>query len=772
MVGDGILGRMGLLPSAHGQRPWHTTLLNAMRIVTAGLVLVDGATGTMAAVPVLAAGPLAWLGAAGAVGGVLAMAFLLVRGVERFRWHAAAVVMVWVGLSVGLTGAWNGGIETEQWWPIRYVLASIMFIVVAGRTWRRLILLAILVAFHLTARLATWSAEGQSWGLELARQLAAELGLAAFSAFVMFVIMETLLRAGDLTDRAHADAVREADRAASAGARERSAREVDRFIHDEVLHTLRTIAMDRRDVPEQAARAAAARLDRLLVESPMLPAGHHIADRIREAAAELPLTVEFSAEAPVVVPEDVEEAMVLASLEALRNVSRHAGVSQAHVRVFRDGLTAMVEVSDRGVGFHAHEFHRSWGLNSSIHQRMADVGGDAAIESQPGEGTTVLLSWTTGRAPRSPQFRNSAGYGALSELYVLTSYIMLPYFALTLWNAAWLAPTLAVPWAGWAAALILVSVTTAIGVSSLRRGPRPRCAVVLVLAAWGTTALNGWALPAGVTDPYAFWAGTAALAVVVPLTIFHWPPLIGLAGLGTAALVLAFTLDRAGAELAGTVFMPVIVQPLVSTGAFLAVRLVLDALAWETHRTGEESARSRAAAQARSEFIASLAARMDARREAIASFVRGVSDGTLDSRDPTVRARAEALERSARDEMLPDLDVDLRTVAGRLRELGHGTTVRLAEDVPAEVQRHGAQALSTIVTASRRHDRIDVTLTIMRAGDAWRTALLIASPRRSLRERLVDSIGPSWTVDSESEFVHLSTTIPAAVDNETNAART
>lgn len=758
---------MRLLTEARSDRPWFTTILRSLQLVTAALVAGNGLIATVTSGPVLGTGLLGWIGVGGAVAATAAMVAVLVRGVSSLARHVAIQALMLGALSLGLTSAWNAGLETSSWWPMRFTIAAAMFAVVAGRSRWRWALILLPLTFHLAARLAWWAAQGLAWDAVLARQLAAEFGMTAFNTFLMLAVTETLLRAGEFTDRVHAESLREADRAARASARERSAREVERFIHDEVLHTLRTIAMSRKDVPAATAQAAAARLAGLLRESTLTQADghHHLAERIRDAADGLPLTVTLVSPDPVVVPEDVESAMVLATMEALRNVHRHAGTARATVRVSREGFRTEVVVSDEGSGFDLAQVDPRWGLVSSIHQRMWDVGGDVDIRTRPGEGTAVSLTWTTEGPTPDPQFRNSAGFGALSEFYALASWIALPYFGFALWNAAWLSPLLAVPWAGWASSLLVVLVAAAVSLASLRRGPRPRCAAVLAVTALTATALNGWALPDGVSDPHLLWAGNSALAVLVPLALFHRAPLVLATGFGTATVVLGFALEAAGPSLASSGFLPSILVPVVGAVSYWAVRQVLDGLARETHRTREDTARSRAAAQDRAQFIAGLAARMERRRDAIAAFVGDVAAGRLDPHDPGIRARADALERAARDQMLPDVAVGLQDVAGILRGIGHSATVRLAGEVPHGVQERGARALGMVVAAGHRREPLDVTLTIMRSGPGWRIALTARNARRRTRERLIDLLGPTWTSSHDSDVLHLSTTTPEVAHN-------
>lgn len=93
-------------------------------------------------------------------------------------------------------------------------------------------------------------------------------------------------------------------------------------------------------------------------------------------------------------PQDVEAAVYFCALEALNNLSKYAGATQATVSLSQTDGTLTFAVSDDGVGFSVGER----GSNGTGLQGMADrldaIGGALEIRSAPGEGTTVL-----GRVP-------------------------------------------------------------------------------------------------------------------------------------------------------------------------------------------------------------------------------------------------------------------------------------------------------------------------------------------------------------------------------------
>lgn len=77
--------------------------------------------------------------------------------------------------------------------------------------------------------------------------------------------------------------------------------------------------------------------------------------------------------------------------ELLLNVARHAGVGEAHVRIWREGDVARVSVEDSGVGFDPESGHRGFGL-LALRERVGHMGGSVDIESAVGEGTRIVVS--------------------------------------------------------------------------------------------------------------------------------------------------------------------------------------------------------------------------------------------------------------------------------------------------------------------------------------------------------------------------------------------
>jgi two-component system, chemotaxis family, CheB/CheR fusion protein len=109
------------------------------------------------------------------------------------------------------------------------------------------------------------------------------------------------------------------------------------------------------------------------------------------------LAVELSLEPiPQVDNEEMRLLLFQVVKELLFNVVKHAGVSQAEVRLRPAGDNLMLQVADRGDGFDAPAalgdgaHNGSYGLRN-LNERLGLFGGRLEIESRRGQGTTVTV---------------------------------------------------------------------------------------------------------------------------------------------------------------------------------------------------------------------------------------------------------------------------------------------------------------------------------------------------------------------------------------------
>ncbi|NIO41489.1 MAG: hypothetical protein GTO41_15730 [Burkholderiales bacterium] len=91
----------------------------------------------------------------------------------------------------------------------------------------------------------------------------------------------------------------------------------------------------------------------------------------------------------------VENALFRIAQEALTNVAKHAQATQVTVTVAIEGGNLHMVVSDDGIGFDPAQLTdpdggRGWGL-LTMTERAEAVGGRCRIESDPGQGTQIIV---------------------------------------------------------------------------------------------------------------------------------------------------------------------------------------------------------------------------------------------------------------------------------------------------------------------------------------------------------------------------------------------
>ena len=187
--------------------------------------------------------------------------------------------------------------------------------------------------------------------------------------------------------------------------RARARRRADNFIHDHILSVLKTVPATSAGVAQlrAGAREALADLDTAAAEpsepvrsSELLAA---LTRRLRAIGGD-DVVISDSITQDLEMPREVAQALIDAAAEALRNSLTHAADPEqdpitrtATLRSDADGVT--ITVSDDGRGFDPeHATISRYGISGSIIARMHDVAGEARIDSSPGVGTTVTLSWS------------------------------------------------------------------------------------------------------------------------------------------------------------------------------------------------------------------------------------------------------------------------------------------------------------------------------------------------------------------------------------------
>jgi signal transduction histidine kinase len=174
-----------------------------------------------------------------------------------------------------------------------------------------------------------------------------------------------------------------------------------RALHDGPLRVLTAIAGPGplMHPDSQARRQAAIAVNVLRGTTPDDPHGTltDLSLALIEAAGESAargLRVEYHfAGLPDDLPGEVVQALSLAAGEALSNVATHAGTCRARLTALATGDAITVAIVDQGAGFDPQAAEPGYGIRHSVLGRMREIGGDALIDSHPGQGTRVDLRW-------------------------------------------------------------------------------------------------------------------------------------------------------------------------------------------------------------------------------------------------------------------------------------------------------------------------------------------------------------------------------------------
>ena len=161
-----------------------------------------------------------------------------------------------------------------------------------------------------------------------------------------------------------------------------------RLLHDGALQTLETVGSGRyADLSgvRALAREEAQRLEDELAGTmaPEVTLVEAITSLVREHGR-FGLHIDLSVEGATEPLPRVRRALQDAANEALTNVRKHAGISQAQVSITRAGGGVQVAIHDQGAGFDPTQ-RAGFGTVESIVRRMAEVGGRAEIESRDRE---------------------------------------------------------------------------------------------------------------------------------------------------------------------------------------------------------------------------------------------------------------------------------------------------------------------------------------------------------------------------------------------------
>jgi len=231
----------------------------------------------------------------------------------------------------------------------------------------------------------------------------------AFSAIFTSLAMVALRSAREL-DRVTTLERATATRLASTAARLREQSRLDALVHDEVMSALYYASKGDTEldstVRAQAVRALAevSSIESDASASSSPGSAEDFSDRLRSTVASLDDSVRYSITGAraATIGSDVVAAFVDATSEAVRNSLIHAQSGprdvQRSVQLALSEATVTVRIVDDGIGFEPSAVPpQRLGILLSIRHRLSLLdGGLASVDSTPGRGTVVTLTW---RAP-------------------------------------------------------------------------------------------------------------------------------------------------------------------------------------------------------------------------------------------------------------------------------------------------------------------------------------------------------------------------------------
>ena len=356
-------------------------------------------------------------------------------------------------------------------------------------------------------------------------------------------------------------------------------RRLDSIVHDEVMTTLVNAAMvglHRDERVTALAQHAISQLDlagetgeeRVPVTVEHL--GWLVKDVVTSLVPDAEVAMEVS-EPELLVPATVASAIGQACREVAMNIARHAEAHQVSVLIGDAGAPGVrIAVTDDGTGFDPEKVPGDrFGLQYSVVERMQSVGGAADVQSSPGHGTVVVLTWLVPPEPATPsrpRFRltmprlRGGPYPVLPSLepgtlgglisLLVGLHFVLGWTSLDQVTAAW--PVFA--------AQALAVVATWLALRRLARNPLPLGSGIAVLVLLSATTLMVQAvLPVGRWPGYATWYSSVVMVLLIVLLfrgrqLLAW---IGVAAFVAESLYWAFSHDLGIGEVVRVSFGPV-----------------------------------------------------------------------------------------------------------------------------------------------------------------------------------------------------------------------
>lgn len=719
----GTAGRRGRRPQT-GTGPWSLWFERALGLVFA----LSAATDVLMSLAYMGA----TLRATSPVGGLAMIAgtvALLVAGAvvatgHRSPWIAAVTVAVMlVTQALVVTHVADPAALPPVWWA-----------------WQLMVPAFVLIVGLLPLRVAAWTVPATAAAYLAIRTAPAAGGWPAWPAAVsevtmglVFVALSMIFIPAWRGTAAIADEAADAHRLAFAAAEatravDRQQQIASRLLHDEVIHTLRAVALPPGAIEVHRVHAMAENAAALLDDADRRrPAGP------RDLPAGLSAIAERSATAVTLhvtgtgrLPDTVVEAVIGAAAEAVRNAERHAGCETVEITAALTPDGVRVRVADRGRGFDPSTIPPGpLGFRRSIVERMAEVGGTAEVRSAPGRGTCINLSWQIPPAQGLASHRLADLAGTRNRIVLGATVPLLAFMAV---QAALHHRLLTEPRPALVTVGLMIVLTLAAGVRATRRPMGPVESAALIGAAVVAPLIGGIGLVAGGDIAVAYFAAGIGAPALSLVAMFRptWESIAGAVGATAATATVVWRLGPDGVLLLPA--LPAVLANAFAVACLLGGRLTIDRTAGAIRRS-EELQRHAYAAAIRSQVARDvLSERLGRVREWVLPFLTAVGDGAIALGTEATRREASALEAAVRDDIRlgPQIDATTRALIATTRRAGRRVEIIADSDLPPQLPDGLVRRLLGAALADLRHSPDRTVLTV--SGTRVHQVGLMVSP--------------------------------------------
>ena len=761
---SGLLGRRSRRgtapPLVASGRTWTGSFERALFVVF-GLIVVNDVVVSMA-----------WMSQAFEVAGgvgraaiVLAVAALAGSALAiLFGFLRPVVVYVTAAAVVGaqLVFAWaapDSSALPGTWWAWQLMIPVCVLICAALPLSRAVPSLVVVLAAYAGLRLAP--ASGPGHGIH---GTISDLSCFGLFAVVVFMTVPAWRRTAEVSDAANRARNRSHAMTESAQAADRQRRAVGRLLHDEVIHALRAVSLPPGAIDPATVSALTGQACDVLAQGSSVMAESQVGGlrlAMRELAMRSPLTVRLQLSGEPRLPESVVAAITGAVGEALRNVERHAGVSDALLVVRSVPGGVEVQVVDNGRGFTTDRISGPpLGYHSSILGRVTDVGGSATVSSLPGGGTTVVITWVTSQEMSRDASRRLTDVAGTRQRLIAGGLAPMVVFALIQGGLNY--PLLTDP----VVALLAVAAVAAITLGALAR-TRGRSmpgwmSIALIVTALTVTVTGGWELRPGGNVEIAYFdagAGGPALALVA---FFRppWESITAAIAVTAAAAIMVHRMDPGWAAMEQA--LPAVMSNLIAVAVVLAVRVTIDRMSrdvlWDDEME-RQGATTHAQLRVGRRIMADRLGRV---QEWVLPFLAGVARGDLDPADPAVRQQATVLEAAVRDDIRLGacLEDHARTLISHARVAGRQVEINAEPDAAGLLPVGLISGLLTAALDDGAPDRTVLSISEPSPGEVAASLLVTPAPTHRGLRVLADAVGA--TVIEEPTFLLVRLTVTAA----------